>query len=428
MSEKKESLFKKIINFINRKFESNKYYEEKTKDNLFVKYIKDENEKDLTYNDVRLCADYCYEALKIAEKRLKILTNSEKINEQLIELDYIEHLTENDINKLNILCERHKNLIKENKTLLYQLTGFSNSIDYLKGKHREAEKSMAIIEEAEKSQRIFKNDINLLKYEKRDLIDEGIKMKNAISFINKISIGFIGITSFIALILGYLNIFTGRQIFYETASIVIFLIFYISLTYIFRLKIYKELKINSKLQFKITKLINKKKAVYAYYTSFLDVSYDKYNAKNAKDLKYNLDEYKQYEKILQRKDAAVKAYNETQREIEKFIEDKGIPCNTTIDIFVKNVSTEDRIRKHKKLTSKKKEADHLLNELDTKHKAYWQLINELNDNDQTNNKIIGNLIEKYYEEIEKVFERMNFNDLDVLIENELEEVDLYDDK
>ncbi len=422
MSEKKESLFKKIINFINRKFESNKYFEEQTKENLFIRHIEDK--KDLTYDDVRTCANYCYEALKIAEKRLKILTNNEKINEQLLELDYIESLTEDDINKLNILCERHKNLIKENKTLLYQLTGFNNSINFLKGKFKEAEKSMAIIEEAEKLQRIFKNDINLLKYEKRDLLDESIKMRNAITFINKLSVGIIAVISFAIIALGYFNVFQKRPMFYETASITMFLIFYISITYIFRLKIYKELKINSKTQLKITKLINKKKTVYAYYTSFLDVSYDKYNAKNSKDLKYNIDEYKQYEKILQRKDTAVKAYNETEREIEKFISEKGIPCNTTIDIFVKNVSTEDRINQHKKLVSKKKEAEHLLDELDTKHKAYWQLICELNESDQTKNNVIQSLIEKYYEEVEKIFTRMNFNGLDIFIENELENIDI----
>ncbi len=420
MTEKKISIFKKFIHFINRNYESKNKFELIEKENLFTRYVEKEDIPDLTYNDTKLCANYCYEALKLAEKRLKVLCNSEKITEQLLELEYIEHLTEKDIEKLNILCERHKNLVKENKTLLYQLTGFSNSVNYLKDKYKDAENSINMIEEAEKNQRIFKNDINLLKYEKADLADENIKLRNAMDFINKLSIGFVGFFSFLTLVLGYLNIFNDRPMFYETATVVIFLIFFISLTYFFRIKINKEIKTNSKIQSKITLLINKKKAVYAYYTSVLDVVYDKYNAKNSKDLKYNLDEYRQYEKIAQRKDTTSRAYQETLIELESFIEDKGIPCNTSIDIFVKNVSVNDRIRQHKNLIESKKEADNLLEQLDTKHKAYWKLICELNENDKTKNKVIEKLIEKYYEEVEKILIRLNMENTDGFVEAEID--------
>lgn len=419
MKKKKIPFFKRLINLINNKFISNDEMEQFADEkNLFNKYIEKEIElkeyeedfdekTNLNYIDIRTCAEYCNEALKLAKHRIEILSRSDKISEQLIELEYISNLTFDDVQKLNILCERHKNLINENNTLLYQLTGFNNSVIYFKKIHKEAEVSMGLIEEAEKMQRIFRNDINLLKYEKKDLSYENSKMKNAMEFINKLSISFVGIFSIIMLVLGYLNIFVNRPIFYEISTMVIFLIFFISLTYFFRLKINKELRINVKKQSKLTELINKKKTVYAYYTSFLDVEYEKYNSKNSKDLKYNIDEYKQYERISQRKDTAAKAYNETYREIERFIREKGIPCNTSIDVFVKNVSVEDRIRQHKKLLDSKNENDNLLEELDVKHNAYWTLIMELNEKDQSENKIINNLIEKYYEEVEKILIRMN---------------------
>ncbi len=422
MKEKKISFFRRFINFINRRYESKNEYEDIGKENIFERYINIEDLTDLTYNDVKVCADYCYEALKLAEKRLRILSNSEKMTEQLLELEYLEHLTESDIDKLNILCTRHKNLIKENKTLLYQLTGFSNAIGYLKNNYKQAENSIGIIEEAEKNQRIFKSDINLLKYEKSEVAFDNVKLNNAMSFINKLSIGVVVIFSVMTLILGYLNIFNNRPMFYEVATIAIFLIFFISLTYFFRIKINKEIKKNIKIQSKITLLINKKKAVYAYYTSFLDVEYDKYNAKNSKDLKYNLDEYKQYEKIAQRKDTASRAYQETLIEIENFIKEKGIPCNTSIDVFVKNVSVEDRIKQRKKLIESKKESENLLEDLDTKHKAYWNLIVELSEKDETNNKVIKRLIEKYYEEVEKVLMRLSMEKRDSFIEDEIDTV------
>ncbi len=423
MKNNKDTFFKKLLNIVNKFNNRYEYTEEEEvfKENLFTRFVDNEDVQDLSYNDVRLCAEYCYEALKIAEKRLKILSNSDKISEQLVELQYLEHLTEDDIEKLNLLCTRYKNLSKENKMLLYQLTGFNNSVNYLKDKHKDAENSVEIIEEAEKFQRIFKNDINLLKYEKKDLINENILMRNAIDFINKLSIGVIGIFSLLTIFLGYMNLFHSKHIFYQTAGISLFLMLFISMTYIFRLKINKELKINAKKQAKIVELINKKKTVYAYYTSFLDFEYNKYNSRNSKDLKYNLDEYKQFEKISIRKDTTTRALNQTFEELEEFIKNKGIPCNTSIDVFVKNISVQDRLNLRKKLQNQKEESEIILEELDVKHKAYWNLINELNENDKTNNKVIEKLINKYYEEVEKVLIKMDERREETFLENEIEE-------
>ncbi|MCL2400314.1 MAG: hypothetical protein FWC91_11315 [Defluviitaleaceae bacterium] len=365
----------------------------------FKRFFEAMDEDDPLYPSIRQTSSLCDDALRIAKQRIQLGTRLQEYDEKLVELECFARLTDTELDRLKKLLEYFMSLTVERNMLYNQLSDFDKSLVEMFKLEEEAALAVPQIKEAEERQRLLKQDLGYLYGERADLVYERENMEKGLNFIRIFTLGLVGVFIVVTVLLGFLYIFNGTDIFLPTSIIILMVIVISTLLYIFRRRIRHELKINFKKQMRAVEFINKKNVVYAYYTNFLRFVYNKYKVRNAQMLERNLENFGNYKFLVERIDNLRRTMYETEAEIERFMRDKKLTgLRASVEGFAKTANLEDKKRYFDELTKSKATLDQELSALDLRHEEIWDTLMVLNDHDRSSNKIIDKIIQTYLDE------------------------------
>ena len=404
MEQEKKSIFNKFFSFIGR---SRKEKEEVTQDTSRFKYfLLGVDRNDEAYYFINYCAELCEESLEIVKRKLTITRKIDNLNKSIADVEYYSRLSEEDEFYLKNALERIVALSNERKSLMYQVTGFDRSLINLIDLEQEAIPMVKSMEESERMQRLFRQDVNILEGEKTNLENERVNLVNAKKFMHRFSIVLLVIFTALMLLLAFLAIFAGQDIFFPIAIMVVMVIVFGSLIYFLRIKMKNELAMNIKKQQKAIALLNKKSVLYAYHTNFLKFACKKYQVRNSQVLQEHLQHLKSYKHLTGRLDSMTNIIYQTERELDAFLKEKGIANSKTTLKFAKTLNIEDKRRYYNELVTERDVLKTDLTILDSRYGKIWDILLKLNKDDKTEQNLIDKVIRTYLEEVSKYIQMM----------------------
>lgn len=369
----------------------------KFRESLF--FLESEEDDKEIIKAIELCED----GLKLARHKRNIESKIKDFNETLEDIGCYTSLSDDDAETLKNLINRLVQLNKERKNLGSQIQGFGTSISKLDNLKEDALKALSEVENAEEEEKILSRDLELIKSEQEQTridkknLELASKYTNVFSFV--ILAGMSGAIVFIAL----RSLFKNESALMPLTILCFVLILAMTLIYIIKRKIKFELMLNSKKQNKLTSMLNKKTVVYSYYLNFLNFTYSKYDVKNSKILKTNLEKHTTYKNTLKRYDKLKQIIEETQKDLEDFIFDKKIKIkNTSIETFSKSINIQNKISYSKSINSKKALAEENLKNIELEFQKIQSQLIELNTQDSTKENIISRIISYYLKEIDEI--------------------------
>ena len=400
----KPSVFKSVVEWIQKAFSKPEPKQEVKPFSRFKQFIENMDQADVLYGNASIAADICDETLRLVRQRMLLADKIKNLQDKITELECYLQLSDEDALQLKSLLERFVSLSKERNNLIYQLTDFDKSLEQMQYLEQQALDAMPSIQDAERYQKIFLHDIGYLEAEKADLIYERGMLKTGLEFLNKFAFVMVVLFGFIALFLGYLNVFNRTPIFLHTSIMVLCAIVVFVVLMVFRNRITYELKLNVKKQQRAVMLLNKKNVLYAYYTNFLKFAYKKYQVRNSQMLAENLKDYKHFVHISSRIDAIRKIMYETESLLEAFLREKGIAYSQfAIEQFAQTANVMDKIAYSRELMDEKVILERNLAELDDKHQRLWEQLETINSMDTTQEHVIGKMIQLYFDEVSRLF-------------------------
>ncbi len=162
-------------------------------------------------------------------------------------------------------------------------------------------------------------------------------------------------------------------------------------------------KLNEKKQAKLVALLNKKTVVYSYYINFLNYEYRKYNIKNSKVLKQNLEDFENYKHLINRFDNLGKLVYEVQNQLESFLKSHNINiAKISLEAFAKSINVDNKIAYYKEMEMKKNRLEERIAEIDKEQGELFEKLVELNVNDTSKEKVIEKIIKACMAESEKI--------------------------
>ena len=365
----------------------------------FKRFFDAMDTEDPLYPSVRQTSGLCDDALRIAKQRIQLGTRLQEYDEKLLELECFSRLTLEELERLKKLLHYFMSLTTERNQLYNQLSDYDKSLVDMFKLEEEAALAVPQIKEAEKRQRLLKQDLGYLYGEKADLVYERENMERGLQFIRFFTLGLVGLLIAMTLLLGFLHIFNNTNIFAPTVIVTVMVIVIASLLYIFRRRIRYELRVNFKKQLRAVELLNQKNVVYAYYTNFLRFVYNKYKVRNAQMLENNLSNFSSYKFLVGRIDNLRRTMYETEAEIERFMREKKLTgLRASIEGFAKTANLDDKKRYYEELLKSKQAVEQELTALDVRHEEIWDTLMVLNDHDRSTNKIIDKIIQTYLDE------------------------------
>jgi hypothetical protein len=371
----------------------------------FKPFFEKMEKNDPAYASVRQTATLCEDALRIAKQRLRLSARIHQLSEKLNELESFNNLSESEAEDLKRSLDRFVALTSERSQLLNQLGKFDNSLVEMFTLEDDAAIAVPQIKSAEKHQRALRHDIGYLRGEKEELNTERYDMGRTMLFIQRFTLGMVALFVFVSIMLLYLYIVNGRDIFFPIAILIVLVMAIVTLLYLFRQHLRREMRFNRRKQHRAISLLNKKNVVFAYYTNYLRFSYKKYKIKNSRTLENNLNDFESYKYLVNRIDTVRSLMYETEEAIERFLREKKLTgVKATIESFAKTINLEDKRRYFMEVDSDKQRAEKDLNELDARHEEIWDTLTQLRDTDNSKEKIVETIIATYLTEASKLFD------------------------
>lgn len=372
-------------------------------------FLLDDSEDD---SNVLKVIELCDDSLKLDRHRLYLDKKRKECEIILEDLKCYDNLSEDDAEHLKSLITKFIQLNTERKGIRYQLGDFNNSINKLENLEEDAQDALYQIEDAENSKRLLSRDISLIKDEKERTILDRERLQFAYKVLHRFSFAISILLGLSIIFLTLISVSLNESVFLSLSILCITLVFTIVLIYIFRRKIVFELKLNEKKQSKLVSLLNKKTVVYSYYVNFLNYTYKKYNVKNSRVLKSNLDDFNSYKHIVTRYDNLGKLVYEVQGQLEDFLKDKKITIsNGSLESFAKSINIDNKIAYFKDIELKKQKIEDRIKEIEEEHQRLIEKIIAINVEDTSKEKVVEKIIQAYFNETEKLLSEEDEEDI-----------------
>ena len=400
----KEGIFTKVVDWINMLYPFRREVVTERK-SRFEDYLKqgEKEKKEGVITAVKLCD----EALDIVSDRVILINRLHSIEERMVEVESYGNLTDDNVEDLKDLLARYQSLYKDSNALKYQVTNFDSSLIKMEKLEQDAQANLPEIKYAEERQRIFRQDIGYLEGEKMVLEHANERLKNAIDFVYKFSIAMVFFFGGMSLVMVFLYIFRNIQTMVILSSMLVLVVVISALLYALRNRLRYELALNYKKQSRAIELLNKKVAVYAHFTNYLNYEYKKYRVRNSQMLANNLSDYSNYKHLTKRLDSLRNIMHQTETAIHFFLKDKGIVHNfSSIEKFASTVNIDDKKAFYEELLREKNLIEKSLKRLDTRNTQIWEELMQLKEAQKQppNRETVEKIIEAYVEKAGRVLE------------------------
>ncbi|MDR1067533.1 MAG: hypothetical protein LBL35_08930 [Clostridiales bacterium] len=325
-------------------------------------------------------AALCEKALEFEEEKRGVTRALRQAREGLAAFQNIDSLTEEDA----------ETLVKIANTLV----SFKKELDGVKTSYKcrydeNDENALEHMRQAEKFQRALVSDIAGIESEKDEIERERTLMSFAYKAVKRFSLA----GAFLSIIVVF---FAARSLAGALTPEALTAPALTALAYAVLFRAVKErlrlgLRKNMKKLNRAVALLNKKNALYAHYTNYLEYEYKKYNVRGSKFLERGINEYKICLKESERADAMRKAKREAERRLRAFMERKKIYCHSdNLYQFAKDVS--ERLKKARELSSEKAALESRLVALEKRSGDIWRLINDARDRDVSRERVVERII------------------------------------
>jgi len=395
MADTKVGLTIKIVDWINkiRPAKKEKVTTRKSRFEGFLRHGEKEGKK-----GVVVAVGLCDEALDIVTDRIALINRLKLLEERMAEVECYGELADGEAGALKDLLGRYSDLAKECNDLKYQLTSFDKSIARMEHLSEEAQKDLPEIKFAEERQRIFKEDIGHIEGEKIALEHERARLKNAVDFVYKFSVAMVIFFGGLTLITVALHIFREAQVVLTLFIMVAVAFILMAMIYALRHRLRYELWLNFKKQERAIELLNKKNAVYAHFTNYLNYEYDRFRVADSEMLSNNLTDYEKYKGYIKRLGSLHEIMTQAETAINSFLADKGIDAKfSSMEKFASTINVDDKKQFYVELRRDKAAIEKSLADLDAQSSRIWDTLVNLRYGDARDSDIIGKLMENYTE-------------------------------
>jgi len=382
----RRGFFGKILDFANKFYPKSARSERKSRFEGF--------EVDPKNEPMRRAISLCDEALDIVSDRIILMNRLRDVTAKIAEVEGYNSLTDEDAQEFKDLLGRYSSLARESRQLQYQTTSFDHDVTYMEKHEDEAPKAIDEIKFAEDRQRIFKQDMGYLEGEKMVLEDDSQRLQNAFDFVEKFSVGCVIFFGALAAFLVFLHAFRDFQVTFLLIAMSVFIVIIAGLIYSLRIRLKQEIALNIRKQQRAVELLNKKTAVYAHFTNFLNYEYRKFKVRNSQMLKNNLNEYNNYKHLIRRLDSVRNILAQTEVAIEFFLKDKGIDVNySNVEKFAQTINIDDKKQFYNEMNREKGLVERSLAVLEQRHTDVWGELMNIQENDE--NEDMKRLIDEY---------------------------------
>ncbi len=409
--EPKKGLFNKILNFVVRKDTSGaEKYQHIDDTSVFENIANSAINQDITRENhlkIREAASLSEEALKIFKQKILFLNRSNTATDKMSKMEIFNRLGLSDIDYLKMILNRYQSLMKEKNIIDAQLQSYSRNVVYLSDYIDDAKENISKIEDAEKTQRMFRTDLNHIEGEKEELLDEMDDLITGRNFFKKFAFAFISISVVFMIVLSFMGIFYNADIFMPLFILVIAVMGVGTFLFYMLGSISKRMKLNIAYQKRAVELLNKKNVVYVHYTNFLKYEYNKYRCSSSAELRQNMREVEFYRQTLRRYGNVRSVVKESEVEIYKFLDKNQIKLKISLLRFAESMNIDEQRRHYDNLNEEKEKIETILNELDEKYELIISRLNYLSELDSTPTKVIREIVNTFYSETEKIVSEYN---------------------
>ena len=398
MAGAKVGFVAKIVAWINRTHPSKKEnaIERESRFEGFLHHGQKEGKE-----EVIAAVGLCDDALDIVSDRIVLIKRLKVLEERIAEIESYAKLAGKEARELKDLLDRHTTLVEECNDIKYQLTRFDKDLMRMERLGEDAHQDLPEMIFAEEQQRIFKQDIGHLEGEKSALENECDKLNNAVDFVYKLSIVLMVFFGGLTLITVALHVFRDVQIALMLFVILAFVVILGSMIYVLRRRLKYELQLNLKKQARAIELLNKKSAVYAHFTNYLNYEYNRFDVEGSEVLSSSLAAYEKYKSLAKRLGSLYDITMQTEDTIGRFFADKGIDIKiSSIEKFVETLNLAGQKQFYDELLSDKSLIEKDLADLDLRSSRIWDTLVKLRDAGGDDADIIRQLIESYTEKAE----------------------------
>ena len=399
-SEVKVGFLTRIVDAINKlyPFKKEEVVERKSRFEGFLRHGEKEGKA-----GVVSCVRLCDEALDIVADRIMLTNRQAALEERMAEVECYGRLTDEEVEDLKDMLASYTSLAKDSNQLKYQVTSFDKNLMRMERLEEEAQQDLPEIKFAEERQRMFKQDISYLEGEKMVLEHERERLKNAIDFVYKFSIAMVFFFGGMALVMVYLYIFQNVQTMLVMSSMLVIVIIISAMLYALRNRLKYELRLNFKKQGRAVELLNKKNAVYAHFTNYLNYEYRKFRVRNSEMLANNLTDFGHYKHLTKRLDSLRNIMSQTEASIDFFLRDKGIDAKfSSIEKFAATLNLDDKKQFYQELFREKNLVEKSLTRLDVRSSQIWDALMSLRANEKRDVDTINKIIEEYVEKADRI--------------------------
>jgi len=310
-------------------------------------------------------------------------------------------LNPEEAKEIKNLLETFLSVTRDRNVLRHQLVDFDKGVDAIARLEEDAVAAIPKIQDSERMHRILKRDVGYIEGERVDLEYERETLFSGLAFSRKLTLGAVIMLSLAIMMLGYIAIILNDRVFYQTAALTMAAILVMCALYMFRRRILFELKLNAKKQSRAVELMNKKTAVLAHHTNFLNFAYKKYKVRNSQALIKNLSEYDRYKHVTSRLDSIRGIMYETESRIEQFLREKNIDSGKfSIEQFAINIDIDDKQKYYRMLEQDKLKQEENLQTLDSRHNDIWEYLEVLKAADTTG--VVEVLSQMYLDEVAQI--------------------------
>jgi len=392
--------FTRVVDAINKlyPFKKDEVIERKSRFEGFLRHGEKEGKAGVV-SAVRLCD----EALDIVSDRITLNNRLESLDERMAEVECYGKLTNEEVEDLKDMLASYTALAKDSNQLKYQVTSFDKNLTRMERLEEEAHTDLPEIKFAEERQRMFKQDIGYLEGEKMVLEHERERLRNAIDFVYKFSIAMVFFFGGMALVMVFLYIFHNVQTILIMASMLVLIIIISAMLYSLRGRLKYELKLNLKKQSRAIELLNKKNAVYAHFTNYLNYEYRKFRVRNSEMLSNTLQDFGHYKHLTKRLDSLRNIMAQTESAIDYFLREKGIDAKfSSIEKFAATLNLDDKKQFYEELFREKNLIEKSLDRLDVRSSQIWDALMSLRTNEKRDTDTIEKIIEEYVEKADRI--------------------------
>ena len=396
----KDGFLTKVVDAINKlyPFKKDEVVERKSRFEGYLRHGEKEGKV-----GVVSCVRLCDEALDIVADRIMLTNRQAALEERMAEVECYGRLTNEEVEDLKDMLASYTSLAKDSNQLKYQVTSFDKNLMRMERLEEEAQTDLPEIKFAEERQRMFKQDIGYLEGEKMVLEHERERLRNAIDFVYKFSVAMVFFFGGMALVMVYLYIFQNIQTMLVLSSMLVLVIIISAMLYALRNRLKYELQLNFKKQSKAIELLNKKNAVYAHFTNYLNYEYRKFRVRNSEMLANHLTDFGHYKHLTKRLDSLRNIMSQTEAAIDFFLKDKGIEARfSSIEKFAATLNLDDKKQFYQELFREKNLIEKSLERLDVRSSQIWDALMSLRSNEKRDADTINKIIEEYVEKADRI--------------------------